>query len=429
MVLYHPDGRVVIEHEHYLENKAYKRAKDFMYTDQIEFGKIPDVKEEKKGQRVYIVIDDQEYRTMHGTYNDVGEVLPRFSSSETARFPDGGIDKVTFMKCSTLADEKLRYEPSAPDVRVPVTNPRLHHVGDYSKWSDFQRDWEERTLSIPDTKYQKSFNHQMAYIRRREIEEYIIPWLSKMEGIVRDLEEIEKDGHVKGKPNERSITRAQLPEIEVPTALLEKIHLYNAMLQFGLPKFSQQRLIDALILQMSRMRLSDCHLEVLENTVGRFHGRAMAILDPVINHFVGTYAFRTLDDRRHPAPDTTEEIVAEASAGDDSGPEPLYPNMKKEFLDYSTLNGERHDFPDDTVIVPPQLPVLGHCIKHWSGIRSNGSVAAAHNGYPLNVGRHRKYFLRRDSDVEHACEEDDTYRLKGRKWQGGLTEEVAKDDE
>jgi hypothetical protein len=224
--------------------------------------------------------------------------------------------------------------------------------------------------------------------------------------------------------------------MDIPTDLLEKIHLYNAMLQLGLPKFVQLPLIDAIVLEMYERKLSQCELDTLEITVGRFYSRGIAVLDPVLNHLIGTYAFRTQDDRRQlqsPADGrTSAEEAVEKSSTDKSGktdkrahmkradgthekivedgaePEPVvFSETKRKYLEYAEQEVDRGVYTGDTYLLPPKLLVIAHSIKHCSGVRKNGSTAAAHTGFPLNVGRYKK-FTRRDGataiDVEEYVE-------------------------
>ena len=106
-------------------------------------------------------------------------------------------------------------------------------------------------------------------------------------------------------------------EMKIPEQILDKIHLYNAMLQLGLPRFVKLPLVNALVLQMYQTKRSPCHLDTQEITIGRFHARGLAILDPVINALVGTYALQALDDRRSPEP--AESPGAEDSSDEASG--------------------------------------------------------------------------------------------------------------
>lgn len=157
---------------------------------------------------------------------------------------------------------------------------------------------------------------------------------------------------------------------------------------------------------MYKVKLLDCHLETLEMTIARFYGNGVAVLDPVINHLIGTYAFRTVSDRKNPGavPESATRPMGDDNASTSNstnvGSEVEKPstyknlNSRRRLLEYSSQNGLRTQHVNDTFIVAPYLPVLGHSIRHWSGIRANGSTAAAHTGYPLNVGKYKKYFRR-----------------------------------
>ncbi|KAF1843126.1 uncharacterized protein K460DRAFT_356894 [Cucurbitaria berberidis CBS 394.84] len=383
MVLYHTSGRVVLAHEIYLEEQAQIEAGDGKgrYTDPIDRLKILDTEVTNPRERVFIVVDTQQFQTLY-SYRDPTaskEILSQFSNETSKRFPPEGIDKATFMSCSTLADDVFRCEPTVRTVTVPATYPRQYTY--YHSWNYFNSCKEYKPLLVKGKKYIKGLDHQMAYIRRDEIEAHLIPWFNRMEEIVRNKEQPEN--------LRKPIRQSDLPIIEPSTELLVNIHLYNAMLQFGLPRFVQRDVIDALVFQMYQTKLNACHLETLEITVGRFYGRGVAVLDPVINHFIGTYASRSAADRKNP-----NGLPASLSETENPVQEPQNQNGKRKFLEYSTESGIRKQYPEDTVIVPPELPVLGHCIKHWSGVRGNGSTVAAHTGYPLNVGVYKKFFRR-----------------------------------
>jgi hypothetical protein len=229
-----------------------------------------------------------------------------------------------------------------------------------------------------------------------------------------------------------------IPSVEIPEDLLEKIHLYNCMLQLGLPSFIQRPLINALVSEIYRTPLQECQLEVLEMTVARFLSLGVAVLDPVLSHLVGTYAFRSIEDRQHggpeenAAPNTDRDAVPDtASPAQDLTPQSVaddfkathnafdFSQSKRQLLTYSDHPGKRLKYPNDTFILPPRLPVLAHSIRHWSNVRANGSAAAATTGYPLNVGRVNKYYRRRAaSPIRTQVRNRDwveygTYRLKG----------------
>ncbi|KAF1935645.1 hypothetical protein EJ02DRAFT_428249 [Clathrospora elynae] len=127
--------------------------------------------------------------------------------------------------------------------------------------------------------------------------------------------------------------------MEIPADLLEKIHLYNAMLQLGLPKFVQLPLIDTLVLQMYKTNLSACHLDTLEITIGRFYSRGVAILDPVLNHLIGTYYFHSLADCTHPEPTRKETTTQDDDAGRTD-----FTTTKRKYLGFADHSANRQAF-------------------------------------------------------------------------------------
>jgi hypothetical protein len=236
----------------------------------------------------------------------------------------------------------------------------------------------------------------VAYIREDESLAHIVPWLERMEDVVRDKED---------RPSVKDKDPRDLPQIDIPAELERKIHLYNVMLQLGIPKFFQKPLIDALVLQMYQTNLGQCHLDTLEMTIGRFYARGVAVLDPVLSHFIVTYAFRSIVNRQQPEPSEDDRILHPGPPPNDKRKDleryaPL--NTKREWLTFSTATPHRKDYPDDTHSVPPKLEVLGHSIRHWSGVRRNGSTAAVTTGYPLNVGSIKKYYLSRCRNSAYA---------------------------
>jgi len=193
-------------------------------------------------------------------------------------------------------------------------------------------------------------------------------------------------------------------------------------------------------MQMYKTKLNACHLATLEHTVGRFYSRGIAILDPVLCHFIGTYPRRTLQDRRNvrPPPEsdtessddtdkTGEQLPEEAQDADNqSGEEPPtsvpapkpfdFKNSERKYLTHwPHPAGRAKPYDEDTYLLPPELPVIGHSIKHWSGVRKNGSTAAAHNGFPLNIGKYKKFIRRNATDVLNVDDhyEEETNRLAG----------------
>jgi hypothetical protein len=427
MVLYHANGRVVKAHEDYLEREAARHATtpNIQYEDQIEVCKkhTPAAREQEKTAR--IIIDPQVWYTLyfkdHGT---LWEEIPDFQRPDPSEpIPEKGVDRATLMKCSTYTDEYFRYHPDEVELHLPICYPRVHSCGQYQHRDD----------------------DQMAYIRGDEIENYIVPWLHEMKSHLQTIR------GSKGKEKERPIVKYrkdedgnisgynpvfdfEVPAVKIPKDLLEKIHLYNCMLQLGLPSFIQRPLIDALVAEIYRTPLQECHLEVLEMIVARFYSLGVAVLDPVLSHLVGTYAFRSIEDRQHgrpeenadrnAAPDTTpsaEDLTPQSVADDFKATENAFDfsQSKRQLLTYSDHPGKRLKYPNDTFILPPKLPVLAHSIRHWSNVRANGSAAAATTGYPLNVGRVKKYYRRRAASPictqvrNRDWVEYGTYRLKG----------------
>ncbi|KAF2824867.1 hypothetical protein CC86DRAFT_252978, partial [Ophiobolus disseminans] len=269
MVLYHPNGRVVKQHEDYLEQEAAKNANDNArrYYDQINIAKkkSPNAHEEKN-KRVHIVIDEQSYFELFCREDCllIGEDLRGFNVKNEEKIPTekGGLDRRTLMKCSSFANDYFTYEPDGKELHLPVTYPKVHSSGVY--WDD-----------------------QLSHVRGNEVTNFIVPWLKRMEVVVQDG----------GQDPPVMVARDKLPRIGIPASLLEKIHLYNVMLHLGIASYFQRPLIDALVLQMYQTDLRQCHLDTLEMTVGRFYARGVAVLDPVLSHFIGTYPLRSLTDR------------------------------------------------------------------------------------------------------------------------------------
>jgi hypothetical protein len=185
---------------------------------------------------------------------------------------------------------------------------------------------------------------------------------------------------------------------------------------------------------MYQTELRACHLDVLEHTIGRFYSRGVAILDPVLNHLIGTYSFRCLKDHKNlkppeksgdEPPEETDNVNREsARQNDDSDEESAsgssetdysfdFKVAERGYINYVDIPAHRTRFPDDTYLLPPELPVIGHSIRHWSGVRLNGSTAAAYTGFPLNIGKNKK-FVRTDATAAidaNDYSEEETNRL------------------
>ncbi|KAH7070617.1 hypothetical protein BKA63DRAFT_476019 [Paraphoma chrysanthemicola] len=430
MVLYHPDGRVIKAHEDYLEQQAQKDANE-RYDDQIDVvkNKLKEQMTSKEDSRIQIVVDKQHFTELYySQYSELErEVLPRFDNIEEGTYPKDelGLDRNTLIACSSAAEDYFTYEPNGNDLHLPVCYPRKHVINiKYNEFVESYKDMEGAESGLKARKkYLRQIDDQMALVRGQEIEKYIVPWLQNMEKhVLKNHKDPKKRRHTEGTLNE---LKAALPQICIPEGLLEKIHLYNVMLQLGIRSYFQRPLIDALVLHMYRTGLNQCHLDTLEMTICRFYSRGIAVLDPVLNHLIGTYAFRSLNDRQNPTPSPAHRNLSDGmdKAEDERQDEQLYlpKGTKRLWLEYSNVKpNSREKYPDDTVILPPRLEVLGHCIRHWSGVRRNGSTVAAHTGYPLNVGRVRKYYRRGPtSPIRHSAGDKgihyvdySTYRLR-----------------
>ncbi|KAF5852162.1 hypothetical protein GGP41_000888 [Bipolaris sorokiniana] len=293
MVLYDEDGRVVIVHEEYLEEEARQRcmrSKD-PYTDPI------DVCKQRNGLKttkdVEIIVDSQIFKTLYcekmSSWGSDFEYIKGFRQGKDKKL-SRPLCRETLILCSSFAKDYFTYNPSDDKLKLPVCYPLV-------KGSDQD-------------------DEQLAYIRADEIEAYIIPWLDKVKVYMSSQKS--KDTTDDNQPKRSNQTTNQKMKayltnpngpiaMEIPPSLLEKIHLYNCMLQLGLPKFIQSPLINALILQLYKTKLSACHLDAIEITICRLYSRGIAILDPVINHLVGTYSLRSLSDRNHPKPAGTRK--------------------------------------------------------------------------------------------------------------------------
>lgn len=143
---------------------------------------------------------------------------------------------------------------------------------------------------------------------------------------------------------------------------------------------------------MYETKLNACHLVTLEHTVGRFYSRGVAVLDPVLCHFIRTYSHRTLQDRRDAKPSTESGTESSDDTGDSdeqppeeaqgvdnqSGEEPPasapaaepesnfdFKNSERKYLGYHDQPAGREiPYDEDTYLLPPELPVIGHSIKH-----------------------------------------------------------------
>lgn len=423
MVLYHADGTVVKAQEEHLEDEEQKFASVQLFTPQNNIADKRDrAAHEVKDTRVRIVVDPQTYYELYySMYTSlVGEQLVPHVEEEW-KSTAAGLDRRTLMKCSSTAYDFFTFEPEAKELHLPVCYPRKHMDLGFEKqtekYAEIQVNWEGH-INTTDLAYINQPDDQLAWIRHDEITNYLIPWLTTMEEALKKKEQ----------------PLHEYPKFDIPPTMLEKIHLYNVMLQMGIPRFFQQPLIDDLILQMYKTNLKQCHLSTLELTVGRFYSRGIAILDPVMNHFIGTYAFRSPEDRgdAEPLDEDKDGVLIPLPREKDTRK-----NVEQQFYlthrparTWLTYQDERPgrggEYDSDTVLHPPKLEVIGHCLRNWSGVRRSGSTAAAHTGYPLNVGRVKKFYRRRATSPirnQNSRERIDvadysTYRLHNLEYKG-----------
>lgn len=335
------------------------------------------------------------YHSPYRLYNIEGKPLSGFETVESQPFPEKGLDLRTLAACSSSAEDWFAY---AGDIMpLPLEYPR-------------RRDH--------DTKQYYGIGIPRAYIRAHEIVRYVILWLNRMEGVVYDVH----NTATRRVFQENLFGEKDTPQIAIPDDLLEKIHLYNAMLQLGIAFYFQRDLIDALVNQMQATDLKNCHLDTLEMTIGRFYSSGIPALDPVPNHLIGEYAFRTNKDCNFPEPPRGLKILDAENEVDELSRKQLFlpKGEVREWLEYKDVHAQRLDYPDDTVIVPPKLEVLGRAIRHWSGVRRRGKTRAraAYMGYTLNIGKVYKWYtkeeMRRDGArvLHRDYFEYDTCRLR-----------------
>jgi hypothetical protein len=351
--------RAIPDHESNLTSNAAADCKKHRYWDQAA---IADGKNKSFGDpitKVRIVVNEQEFWTLYSTKRPPGltdrENEQKKTLDNPVTFPPKpyiGFDKSMLMKCSSLAEEFFTLHPDKDELHLPVQYPRKHdHDMGESEYNGYTMRWD----------------YNMAYMDPSPIKDIIGPWLWLMEANPPNGE------------NGKYAKFADIPQPVIPGTLDGMIHAYNAMLQLGVPKFFQKPLIEALCKQMHQTKLLQCHLDLLEITIGRFHGGTVPIVDPVLNHFVGTFAFRAFKGDRDQVSRSGEQV-------------------DYHHLEYGYKNAERSvPYDQDTVIIPPELPVLGHSIKNWSGVRcrdANGDASVAHEGYPLNVGKVLKHWRR-----------------------------------
>lgn len=144
-----------------------------------------------------------------------------------------------------------------------------------------------------------------------------------------------------------------------------------------------------MIAKIYQKPFSSCPLDTLAMTVGCFYSETVAVLYAVLNHFIGTYAFRIFEDRDNPSSDQLDKPSVD----------PVY-DIKRNVLAYFEYHVTS---TNRTLINRPKLPDLGYSMRHWSGIRRDENPVAAHTAYILYVGRVRKFYRRNAS--ERICQE------------------------
>jgi len=239
MVLYHANGRVVDLHDQYLDDEARKAADHYRYIEQIDV--YNQTRADASADDVKIIIDEQEYRTLYCEREGYWETIKKFRRKTSYTIPTT-VDRATLRKCSTFADDHFTYNPGAKTLHLPVHYPRQHHAGLGERTTQY---FNENYESCVDGKrLAEQLDDQMAFIRPKEIEVYIIPWLEKVQAQSnREEDESDKEDDARSPKKTKRARKPTGPDgaitIGIPGALNDKIHLYNAMLQLGLPKFVQ----------------------------------------------------------------------------------------------------------------------------------------------------------------------------------------------
>lgn len=93
-----------------------------------------------------------------------------------------------------------------------------------------------------------------------------------------------------------------------------------------------------------------------------------------------------------------------------------------------TNQTNQQPLPNDTIIRPPELPVIGHSLRNWSGIRRIGDYRPAHTGYPLYIGE-LVYYNREDrfSNAGQGRADDVNPDIDRTRFVGGLGEFERRD--
>jgi hypothetical protein len=296
-----------------IEQEAQKKANASRYTDQADIVKSRDSAKLKGMERlkkiapskdpevlptedlVYIVVDRQYFQELyygeHTTLEGECEPFQNFNKVKASnRVPSEGLERKALMTCSSLAGELFTFQPDERVLHLPISYPRQHVCGwggeVYKKFTSVYGEKVEARALDEEKRHKLQVDNQMAHLREFEVTKYIVPWLKEVEEHVKNY----SSGNESNDP---------LPEIDIPEDLLGMIHLYDVMLQLGIASYFHRPLIDALVLRMYQTNLQKCHPDTLEMTVCRFYSRGVPALDPVLDHFIRTYALRSAADRQH----------------------------------------------------------------------------------------------------------------------------------
>ncbi|ORX96119.1 hypothetical protein BCR34DRAFT_593946 [Clohesyomyces aquaticus] len=254
------------------------------------------------------------------------------------------IGRQVLMRYSSLAQEHFTFNSKAHTLNLPARYPR-----------DNKQAFEGGGYRAP----HMCSNVHTAYIDPKTVTSIVFPWFQEAERLLKE------------EPTESP------PPFGIPESLDGAINLYNVLLQLGMHDYLIRPIATHIIHEMHRLPLLECELLLVEHTVARFYARGLPILDPVINHLVGTYHSRTLTDKQ-----SVHALISYTPQTTDRNNK----DLPGKFL------------PDDIHPVPPEeCPVLAHCFRHWSGVKlpeaadwteeeEEKSTRNATEGFPLNVG-------------------------------------------
>lgn len=271
------------------------------------------------------------------------------------------LDTETLIFCSNETRHLFEGDSKLAEVRLPAEYSRKHY---------------ENTRGYT---WRHDVDDYYSYVQPAAIQKYIVPWLRKMEQIKTNGGKFNMEGKVNIKDGS-----GLLPQIEIPRGpdqMEDRIHVYNSMLHLGILKYFQEPLIAELCDDVYNNKIKDSHLELLDITIGRFNSQAVAVLDPVLCCFTGAFNKRVRKERLliQPNPANPDGSVSSGT-------------LKYGHLKVPRRLGETPG-PNDTPIIGPGLPVLGHCLRHWSLVDEKGDRTGT--GYPLD------YFESPRPDIRH----------------------------